>query len=163
MIELVEIIFTLGSTVSSKMMSSNFVSISDLCNNLELQIERNGTNYMEVAGNQIMECLSKCQRPCSRWKYDIEVNRLPISLNSGVTQRLLKAFHAEAYAHIELILTNQLDVAVYEQVPTYNFHSFLSNIGGQISLWCGASIVSVVHLMHFIIDRLLWRKRQLKL
>lgn len=139
-------------------MSSGNSSISDLCNYRDLLAEQNGSNYSNVAINQATDCFSKCQRPCRRWQYDIQINRLPISINTAESQRQLKTFRANGLAQIQLIFPNQLDLAVSEQVPTYNFHSFLSNVGGQISLWCGASIVSVVHLMHFIASRICERK-----
>lgn len=127
-----------------------------------MQIERNSsTNQASGTDSniqQMIECLSKCQRFCRRWKYEIQINRLPISINSAEIRRQLESFNATGFVEIELIFPNQLEYSVIEQIPTYNFHSFLSNIGGQVSLWSGASIVSVVHLLHFIVRKIFGAK-----
>lgn len=39
---------------------------------------------------------------------------------------------------------------VIMEVTTYTWDRFLSNVGGQLGLWVGASVVSIVQLVHFV-------------
>lgn len=46
------------------------------------------------------------------------------------------------------LTTNPFDgILNFEEVPTYTFDTFVSNVGGQLGLWLGASVVSVIQTM----------------
>lgn len=51
-----------------------------------------------------------------------------------------------------------LGILWYEEVPTYTVDTFISNIGGQLGLWLGASVISVVQIVYYCCLSA-WRRR----
>lgn len=81
------------------------------------------------------KCLSTCIPVCEQWMYKHSTIIFE-NFNSSIYLRLL-------YNPSDGILT-------YEEVPTYNFDTFISNIGGQLGLWLGASVVSVFQIIYYM-------------
>ena len=43
-----------------------------------------------------------------------------------------------------------------EHLPAYDWNSFLSDCGGQMGLWIGASVFSVAELLSFVVEYILY-------
>lgn len=110
------------------------------CNFFDIILSENSSVNSKTLeySNNYDNCLRSCKSPCDRWHYDV-------SIRNTFDYRDMNMIR------IVFSLPNKLDLIIFEQMPTYNVHSFISNIGGQISLWCGASIISLVHVGYFFI------------
>lgn len=78
---------------------------------------------------------SKCLPECDEWTYHYSTTVLwdkPVdSVMIWLTQ-------------------NPFDgILTFEEVPTYTFDTFVSNVGGQLGLWLGASVVSVIQTIQW--------------
>lgn len=83
-------------------------------------------------------CLKSCLRACERWEYHYTVYSKGVSTDINQT---------ELY-----VLFNPINAMIFtEEVYTYNWDTLLSNIGGQLGLWMGGSILSVTQLIYFLL------------
>lgn len=59
-----------------------------------------------------------------------------------------------------LFLLNYVDdgILTYEEKPSFSFHTAVSNVGGQLGLWLGMSLITLVQFCMYCITRLLEKK-----
>lgn len=109
-------------------------------------------------------CAAKCLPACEEWIYDTTV----VAVNS----RRMWMDHEEAAVTIVISYQVKAGTLAVEEVSTYTYHTFLSNIGGQLGLWyvcpwvlrkvtrninarlsyrLGASVLSVCQLVFFLV------------
>lgn len=88
------------------------------------------------------KCAARCMPRCEEWLYETTV----LTVNG---RRLMT--HTEEAA-LTLVFSYQVKsgTVVVEEKATYTWHTFLSNIGGQMGLWLGISILSLCQLVFFI-------------
>lgn len=86
--------------------------------------------------NAVESCKSECVPPCKQWIFKSTIDMLSDTFQDG--------------AVVIWITYNPLDgILAFEEVPTYTWDTFLSNIGGQLGLWLGISAISVVQVMYY--------------
>ena len=96
-----------------------------------------------------------CLHPCKKTTYDYSLSMLHYP-----TPMVLHQAHQEtwAYQNETDIHKNMLQVYVYyrslqqtiiEQVPSYRLDELIANIGGQLGLFLGASIITLLEMCEF--------------
>lgn len=75
--------------------------------------------------------LEECPVPCDTWAYDASVTLV----NKG----------DETYSRLTIKFRNPKSVIVYQEEYVISPDMFISNLGGQVSLWSGASMITIVH------------------
>ena len=101
-------------------------------------------NYKEITEGPIRKkCVDECRSPCNEHVYKI-TQRYEPNPGAGTRVRLFFYFHS-------------LKETVIEQVPRLDLPTLLANLGGQLGLMTGISVISVVELLLwfslFVVDR----------
>lgn len=93
---------------------------------------------------EFVRCARDCKPLCNEWVYETTV--IPVAQRNLITDN--------AGADITCVLSYQVRFGetFIEEVPTYSWETFVSNIGGQLGLWMGASVVSLLQLLHFLAE-----------
>lgn len=105
---------------------------------------RENKMYEKIVEECAKECLPKCnvtsyQTSICHWADEIQPNVITL------------------YFHLEY---SKLGIQTMEEIPTFTWVTFISNVGGQLSLWMGFSIVTLVQIaFHFVNN--CFRKRKL--
>lgn len=88
----------------------------------------NDTNRVANINQDYVTCANAYYPPCERYQYQITItiDDGPSASKTGGENNLT--------TQLNFILSNVQSMIVYEQVPTYNAHSFIGNIGGQLGL-----------------------------
>lgn len=126
------------------------------CNDLT---NANLSNVMDVSnfaddttngtlGNKIVTvCEEKCKPSCNSTSYQTSIYLWQESDSSYIT----------LYFHLEYC---KYGIETLQDVPTFTWVSLVSNVGGQLGLWLGFSIVTLVQItFHFV--NICIRKRKL--
>lgn len=87
-------------------------------------------------------CIRVCNPLCHEWVYETTI--IPVS------QRKLLSQNKEEDITVAFSYQVRYGETVIKEVSTYTWDTFLSNVGGQLGLWMGASIVSLLQLLHFL-------------
>lgn len=109
----------------------------------------NDSELMSSSYGEYVMCINACEPPCERFQYEITV------VNANIPSQNEARGGNNLTTQLNFIISNVQNMIVYEQVWTYNAHSFISNIGSQLGLWCGASVISVVHLFFWLTESLI--------
>lgn len=82
-----------------------------------------------------------CPQPCQKMTYSTTVSAIN-------TRRVFQDLNESA---LTLVISYQVRTGIIEaqEVMTYTWYSFLSNVGGVMGLWCGASLISMYQLTLF--------------
>uniref|UniRef100_A0A914XR84 Uncharacterized protein n=1 Tax=Plectus sambesii TaxID=2011161 RepID=A0A914XR84_9BILA len=97
-------------------------------------------------------CKRQCRPPCSFWQYDKSVSyaRFP-----APEARFFVANDSEweqlTHTIILEVFYTSLDYTVIKHMVSMTANSFVAQIGGQVSLWIGGSIISVFQLLIYIL------------
>lgn len=97
---------------------------------------------MANLSNNAQSCLAKCSPPCTQNTYDVSVSTLKHELTPIQSETdfiIIQLFYQVTTFGIE----------TYEEVFTYSFSSMVSNVGGQLGLWIGASVMTLIQLFVF--------------
>lgn len=86
------------------------------------------------------ECFQKCKTPCTTWHYQY----------AAVTAGILANKSEPSY--ISIGFENPFSTFKHVEENSYSFDRFVSDIGGQLSLWSGASLVSLFQLAYLIVN-----------
>lgn len=84
--------------------------------------------------NRASKCLRTCLPVCEQWIFK---------------HSTLTFDYQTSYIHIRLLYNPTDGILTYEEVNTYTFDTFISNIGGQLGLWLGASMVSLFQTFYY--------------
>lgn len=107
--------------------------------------EVNGTDHTSKVwcGNskaQVLRTLkTNCQLPCARKVYNFETAVFPTSNITDGTSALVLAVNSYVYPQ-------------FEEVSSTSTKQFLAQLGGNLSLWLGASFLVLVHMLVFFIQ-----------
>ena len=104
-----------------------------------------------------------CPPRCKDILYDVSTSTAPWPSKANLKRWVTKVNRKKSSANIseDYIRANYAAIQVYyrdftteraEHLPAYDWNSFLSDCGGQMGLWIGASVFSVAELMTFIIE-----------
>ena len=106
----------------------------------------------------------KCSNPCGSTKYMISTSMLRLPSRYG------RHYYAEKYNKSDYYIeSNFVKLNIYfedmnyesiEQIPAYEFSSLLGDIGGNMGLCIGASLLTVVEVTDFLYDILVVRIRR---
>ena len=145
-----------------------------------LVIERSNVSY-NISGNSsdvgnIWDCLSRveneyiesgCSPLCNDYVFDYTISALRWPSTQEAMDRLayMKKHSPQASAYrnwtVDSIYKNMLKIEIYfsdfdievmEQKPAYGLLEFVSDLGGQVGLWIGASVYSVLELLSFVVS-----------
>ncbi|XP_071082915.1 acid-sensing ion channel 1-like [Haliotis cracherodii] len=98
-------------------------------------LENSGQDFY---GNESSRC--DCPSRCTRVEYETYVSCAPLT-----------SIHASApMVHLTFLQSGPLKLEI-EQIPVYSVETILANIGGQIGLFMGFSIVSMVEILEVVI------------
>jgi len=126
------------------------------------QEERNCISQVEAS---IDEEFCGCQVPCSQTKYTTEVSysRFP---DAGTADAFVTSgYYADVqYQRDNLVLLQvgfkSLSYELQEQKPAYDSNSLFGEIGGNMGLFLGCSLLTICEFFDFFIGFLASRKRQ---
>ena len=153
-----------------------------------LVIEKSNVSY-RISGNSsevdnIWDCLkrvsnenleSDCKPPCNDCEFDFTISTLRWPSTQEAMDRLayMKKHWPQTSAvqnwTVDSIYKNMLKIEIYfsdfdieiiEQKPAYGLLEFASDLGGQVGLWIGASVYSVLEVLslmailnYYIVER----------
>lgn len=95
------------------------------------------TNFIKEVTEK---CQSKCIYPCESISYEFTLTDKSNTNKANTTT----IFFMLEYA--------RKGILTYEEIPTLSFQSAVSNVGGQLGLWMGLSIVSLFQLLSYFIN-----------
>lgn len=101
---------------------------------------RNLTISCSEAQKPYQQCIAQCLHPCEYSAYEFSLTATVINFTHYLDDR------------ISIWLYYEVDdgILVYEEIPTYTWATMVSNIGGQLGLWCGASLLTGLELIYLL-------------
>lgn len=109
----------------------------------------------DEAQKAVNACLAHCHPPCESYRYDMRASHAKL--------------YEPSYAHIPLptnvtakqlvdlrVAFSRLEYAELIQKPSASFADLVSNVGGHINLWMGASLISLFEMTFMAVGFLLW-------
>lgn len=110
----------------------------------------------ESEEKQIVEtptaCIEQCPSLCDKWVFDSAVEAHKIEHQEAEVEGVTSFHFLNLVVHYGGILS-------HEEVPTYSFDTLVSNVGGQLGLWLGASLMSLIELAMFSLNMCCDKKR----
>ena len=97
-----------------------------------------------------------CLYPCKQTLYDTQLTTLYLPTPMVLAENLLRN---ETYTTAEEIVKNMINLKVYfpsltvnkvKQVAAFTFDELISNIGGQLGLFLGASVLTMCELIDYL-------------
>ncbi|KAL9970020.1 hypothetical protein ACROYT_G022329 [Oculina patagonica] len=122
----------------------------------------------DVCGNKISASLDEevcdCQVPCSQTKYNAEVSYSKFPDNGTAETFILNGYFAdEQYQRENLVFLQvgfkSLSYEMQEQKPAYDSTSLFGEIGGNMGLFLGCSLLTICEFFDFVISFLAARNR----
>ncbi|XP_076079021.1 epithelial sodium channel subunit alpha-like [Mytilus galloprovincialis] len=121
---------------------------------------------VDVRGN-VTGC--KCKNPCSEKKYikTIHISRWPAKNYEDLLDKILKrkglslSNTSDSLLQVNIYFSSLYE-EVTEEILSFTFENFLSNIGGLLGLWIGMSAISIGELLElcfFILRSMMRRNR----
>ncbi|KAL7070377.1 hypothetical protein ACQ4LE_010351, partial [Meloidogyne hapla] len=109
-------------------------------------------NYVD---NNVARCKTICLPPCRNWRFDktISYANFPSEVAKHFVKDQAEWENLQNTIILEVFYTT-LDYTVIQQMLTITPSSFIAQLGGQISLWIGGSIISVIQLVIYLISYL---------
>ncbi|XP_067663252.1 acid-sensing ion channel 5-like [Haliotis asinina] len=115
-----------------------------------------GPAYQQFMQNATIQKSCGCQVPCSFETYDVKVStsRYPSNVSMALILKLGfapdEAFIRENFLEIRLFYNN-LIVQSTSQTPQYTTETMIGNLGGQMGICLGASILTLTELGEFLL------------
>lgn len=105
-------------------------------------------NIQNNNSKEIIGCLKKCQPPCEETNYlgDLTFLQFPNLINKnkyGESFSLIR----ENLIRVQMFF-NSMNVEVWEERVIYNFENLLADIGGQLGLLSGISIITLFEFIY---------------
>ncbi|KAE9556176.1 hypothetical protein FO519_000664 [Halicephalobus sp. NKZ332] len=100
--------------------------------------------------NSSIECRNECKSPCKYWKYSKTtsiINLSPEQVSFPISKDEIEALKNTIL--LEVFYTN-LDYTLIKQMVAMTPTSFVAQLGGQMSLWIGGSLVSIVQFFIYL-------------
>ncbi|XP_068692090.1 acid-sensing ion channel 1C-like [Montipora foliosa] len=117
-----------------------------------------------------LDCISKCPQPCFENVFSFTVSSARWS--KAFSRRIQKKYRlGKSFGNAAIISENFVRLQIfYEDLSlaktineeAYKVENLLADIGGQLGLWIGVSVITVVEVVEFLTSFLtyLWIKRQ---
>lgn len=90
-------------------------------------------------------CVEQCPSLCEKWVFESSVEAHKIEQEESVVEGVTSFHFLNLVSHYGGILS-------HVEVPTYSFDTLVSNVGGQLGLWLGASLMSLIELAMFSLN-----------
>lgn len=95
-------------------------------------------------------CRARCKSDCTYWEYQPTVSFAYFSLR-GLEHHLPTNVTAEWNKRLVLdIFYEKLEYTLIKHFASMTPNSFIANLGGQLSLWIGGSVISLIQLLIFL-------------
>lgn len=98
------------------------------------------TSCGEIETRAYHGCLRNCEPLCEYRSYDFSIAVAVINASNPLDPRI----------SLSIYFLVDDGILLFEEIPLYNFQTFISNIGGQLGLWTGASILTVLELLYLL-------------
>lgn len=113
--------------------SINYCTVHQLKNCVALNVSTS-----EVTNDVMNNCTNDCYIACDVWRYPIRVTDVPLAQVN---------FPLPVDDMVMALLSfSNLEVEVFEQQPFKTVDDMIADIGGQINLWVGASMMTLIQL-----------------
>lgn len=116
-----------------------------------------------------LDCVSKCPQPCLEnvFSFTVSSARWSKAFNERIKKRykrknsLNSAIASENYVRLQIFFED-LSLAKTINEESYKIENLLADIGGQLGLWIGVSVLTVVEVLEFLTTLVtyLWVKRR---
>ena len=95
-------------------------------------------------------CLEKCQPPCEETNYlgNLTFLQFPNFINQNKYEES-SSLTRENLIRVQMLF-NSINVEVWEERVMYNFESLLSDIGGQLGLLSGISVITLFEFIYLM-------------
>ena len=116
--------------------------------------------------NHFLKC--DCLYPCKQTIYDTKITSLSLPTPMVLAENL---YRNETYTTTEDILKNMINLKVYfpslqvtkvKQVPAYTFVELISNFGGQLGLFLGASLLTMGEFVDYLLRLCYYKLKERK-
>ncbi|KAL9970021.1 hypothetical protein ACROYT_G022330 [Oculina patagonica] len=119
---------------------------------------------MSRIGASLNEEICDCQVPCAQTKYNTEVSYSKFP-DAGTAETLIwGGYPSKQYLRDNLVLLQvgykSLSYEMQEQQPAYDSNSLFGEIGGNMGLFLGCSLLTICEFFDFVISFLAARNRQ---
>ncbi|XP_061165069.1 amiloride-sensitive sodium channel subunit beta-like [Saccostrea echinata] len=147
-----------AATVSGCAHEYTFIGEHSLCSSLK-EIESN--EYVRTHLDISATC-SHCKIPCKELIYEktLSMTTWPIESYIPILKQQLKEggvnisqnnfFDTSSYMKLHVFFSS-LSTTVIEEEESYTFENFLSDIGGQLGLWAGISVLSLAEVVELLV------------
>jgi len=103
----------------------------------------------------VKECLAHCYSPCDSYRYDMRASYA--KMHEPAYSRFQLPPNVTTKQLIDLrIAFSRLEYAELIQQPLASFADLVANMGGQINLWMGASLISLFEMMFMTFGFVVW-------
>lgn len=107
-----------------------------------------------------------CENPCELIKYSLGTSMLALPSFYGSTFYAEKYNVTDSYVYDNFLKLNiffeALNYESISQIPAYDFASLLGDIGGNMGLFIGASILTVIEVFDFIYENIKFRLQKIR-
>lgn len=101
-------------------------------------------------------CRQKCRPPCTYWEYYPTVSYAYFPGEAHIDYHGL----ADMRGHVVLnVFYERLEYPVVKHVPAMSVPQFVANLGGQLGLWVGGSVLTLAQMLIFL-GQYSWRALQ---
>ena len=122
-----------------------------------------GKVYAEVYTSDILADgdVCNCSLPCDENTFMVQVTNLKypsdaaaqsISAKKGKSKEYLQNNIIEVYLYFQ-----SFSVQKISEVPSYSLADFAADVGGQMGLFLGASIISLSEFLELLLDLVIWK------
>ncbi len=99
--------------------------------------------------------VKNCSEACISWSYKVSLSSgkvfNPVNQEEMMTHWRLPKGDPKVSLIIGDVYFSDIEYLDIQEVPAMTLENFISNIGGAMGLWTGASIVTWIHLVYFCI------------
>jgi len=108
----------------------------------------------EQAKKDFLNCKKACIPPCFERIFNTA------TASAMTTMAYMDTANSSMESLQAMFLFTSFTETLFEDVEIFNFDTFVSSLGGQAGLWCGASIISLFHLLSYAVAPVCIRSRR---
>ena len=113
----------------------------------------------EYHGSIFNYCAEKCKHPCHYWEYypTVTLTKFP---STSILSKWLNRSNLHNYILLE-VFYERLEYTTVKHLYSMSPQQFISNLGGQLGLWVGGSILTLTQIIMFLLERLSEKKENI--
>jgi len=122
-----------------------FNQTDGFCRFKHLDCIKNNVHGNSTSTDRISQCRDQCNVPCKDWRYDVRTTSMSL-YQAGFDPKQPVSdiiYVTVAYSHMEF--------SKYTQADSMEPDDLVANLGGQIGLWLGGSMMTLIQIPLFLV------------